>query len=139
MVAEGNSTAQPSVEQADASGVPSLPTPVIPPLIQTVGKPPNPGIQNPGAGATWYPEDAPFRGRGLPRGHKRTRHRGGGGRNPRMSYPRVPRGGGNTNPRNPGPADVSSRGNGGFNRNGWSQGYATFLIQPGSEPAPFAM
>ena len=65
MVAEGNSTAQPSVEQVDASGGSSQPTPNIPPLIQTQN-PPNPGIQNPGAGANWYPEAAPFVGCGLP-------------------------------------------------------------------------
>ena len=115
VVADGNSTAQPNVGQVDASGGSSQPTPVIPPShIQTVCNPPNPGIQNPGAGATWYPEAAPFGGCGLPHGHKRTRQRGGMAVvwNNRMSYPRGSRGGGNTNPRQPGPAEVSSGGNG---------------------------
>ena len=152
VVAEGNSTAQPNVGQGDATAGSSQPTPVIPPLIQSVGIPPNPGFQNPGAGATWYPEAAPFGGRGLPRGQGRTRHRGGGGRKTRMSYPRVPRGGGNTNPRgggntnprgggysnprNPGPADVSSRGNGGFNRNGWGQGFGQVWCKNCNIPFP---
>merc|ERR1712030_202278 len=98
--------------------------------------PPNPGIQNPVAGATWYPEAAPFRGRGLPRDHKRTRHRGGGGWNPRMSNSRAPRGGVNTNPRNPGPADVSSRGNGGYNHNSWGQGYGQVFCNRCNIPYP---
>ena len=135
VVADDNSSAEPSVEQAVVSGGPSLPNPVNPPPLVAVN-PPTPSVQNPGDGAIWYPEAAPFRGRGLPRGRKRTRHRGGVGWNPHMSSPRGQRGGGNTNPRNPGPADVSSRGNGGYNRNSWGQGYGQAFCNRCNIPYP---
>ena len=68
VVTDGTSTVQPCVEQGGASGGSSQPTPSIPPLIQTPN-PPNPGIQNQGAGANWYSGAPPLGSRGLPRGH----------------------------------------------------------------------
>ena len=50
VVTDGTSTVQPSVEQGGASGGSSQPTPSIPPLFQTPN-PPNPSMQNQGAGA----------------------------------------------------------------------------------------
>ena len=151
----GNSTAQPSVGQGDATGGPTQPAPSnnqIPPLIQQVGLPPTPGSQFQEMAQFGHYEAAPFGGRGFQRGYGRTRNGRGGGRKSRMSYPRGPRGGGNTNPRgggntnpggigysnlrNPGPADVSSRGNGGFNRGGYGQGFGQVWCSNCNIPFP---
>ena len=151
----GNTTAQSNAVQGGATAGSTQPPPTnnqIPPLIQQVGFPPYPGFQTQEMAHLGYSEAAPFGGRGFQRGHGRSRNRGGGGRKSNKSYPRGPRGGGNTNPRgggntnsrgggysnpgNPGPADVSSRGNGGFNRGGFGQGFYQVWCRTCNVPFP---